>query len=81
MYKLERQRHVSSIYTIHNENREHMHIKAPQMTSTFIPDVVTTPLTLHVMEDGCSAAPERDEFMRKKGTKMEPKINKLCCTR
>jgi len=36
-----------------------MHIKAPHVTLTFIPDVVTTPLALHVMEDGCIAAPER----------------------
>ena len=27
-------------------------------TRTFIPDVVTTPLALHVMEDGWLAAPE-----------------------
>ena len=32
---------------------------APHMTSIFIPDVVTSPLALHVMEDGCLAAPER----------------------
>ena len=35
-----------------------MHIKAPHVTLTSIPDVVTTPLALHVMEDGCLAAPE-----------------------
>ena len=52
------------------------HIKAPQVTSTFIPDAVTTPLALHVMEDGRIAAPERDEFMRiKKGTKNGMKIS------
>ena len=27
-------------------------------TQTFLPDVVTTLLALHVMEDGCLAAPE-----------------------
>ena len=32
---------------------------ASHVTSTFIPDVVTTPPALHVMEDGCLAAPER----------------------
>ena len=46
-----------------------MHTKASHVTSTFIPDVVTTPLALHVMEDDCIAAPENDEPMKK----MEPK--------
>ena len=32
---------------------------ASHVTSIFIPDVVTSPLALHVMEDGCLAAPER----------------------
>ena len=35
-----------------------MHIKAPHVTLTFIPDVVTTLLALYVMEDGWHAAPE-----------------------
>ena len=35
-----------------------MHIKAPHVTLTFTPDVVMTPLALHVMEDGWLAAPE-----------------------
>ena len=48
-----------------------MHIKAPQVTSTFIPNAVTTPLALHVMEDGCIAAPEKDESIKSK--KKKPK--------
>ena len=48
-----------------------MHTKASHVTSTFIPDVVTTPLALHVTEDDCIAAPEKDEPIKqkKKGTK------------
>ena len=42
-----------------------MHTKAPHVTSVFIPDVVATLLALHVMEDGCIAAPEKDESMKK----------------
>ena len=42
-----------------------MHDKTPHVPSTFIPDVVTTPLALHVMENGCIAAPEKDESAKK----------------
>ena len=73
-------RMMQDISTVHNENREHKYTVEctlehhKLMTSTFIPDVVTAPLALYVMEDGCSAAPGRDEFIRiKKGTKLEPK--------
>ena len=51
-----------------------MHDKASHVTSTFIPDVVTTLLALHVMEDGCIAAPEKDESVKK----MEPKEVYTC---
>ena len=35
-----------------------MHIKAPHVTFTFIPDVVMTLQALHVMEDGWLVDPE-----------------------
>ena len=35
------------------------HQSTTHVTLTSIPDVVTTPLALHVMEDGWLAAPER----------------------
>ena len=41
-----------------------MHDKAPHVTATFIPDVVTSLLVLHGVEDGCIAAPEKDELIK-----------------
>ena len=35
-------------------------------TLTFIPDVVIPPLGLHVMEDGCIAAPEMCMYVKNK---------------
>ena len=35
-------------------------------TLTFIPDVVIPPLGLHVMEDGCIAAPEMCTYVKNK---------------
>ena len=35
----------------------------------YIPDVVASSLALHVMEDGCIAAPERDVSEGENGTK------------
>ena len=48
-----------------------MHIKSTHVTSTVIPDVVTTPLALHVIEDGCLAAPECGVSGEKKKIKIE----------
>ena len=44
-----------AVFTIHSTNAQ---LYAKHHTRTFIPDVVTTPLALHVMEDGWLAAPE-----------------------
>ena len=48
-----------------------MHIKSTHVTSTVVPDAVTTPLALHVIEDGCLAAPECGVSGGKKGLKIE----------
>ena len=48
-----------------------MHIKSTHVTSTVIPDAVTTPLALHVIEDGSLAAPECGVSEGKKGIKIE----------
>ena len=47
---------ASTIFRIQILNTQ---LYASHVTSIFIPDVVTSPLVLHVMEDGCLAAPER----------------------
>ena len=48
-----------AVFTIHSTNAQlYTHQSTTHVRLTFIPDVVTTPLALHVMEDGWLAAPE-----------------------
>ena len=48
-----------AVFTIQSTNAQlYAHQSTTHVTLTSIPDVVTTPLELHVMEDGWLAAPE-----------------------
>ena len=47
-----------SFYNTENKCTVVAHQSTTHVTLTFIPDVVTTLLALHVMEDGWLAAPE-----------------------
>ena len=48
-----------AVFTIQSTNAElYAHQSTTHVALTSIPDVVTTPLALHVMEDGWLAAPE-----------------------
>ena len=50
----------SAVFTIQSTNAQlYAHQSTTHVILTFIPDVVMTPLALHVMEDGLLAAPER----------------------
>ena len=52
----------SVVFTIQSTNAQlYARQSTTHVTLTLIPDVVMTPLALHVMEDGWLAAPERGE--------------------